>query len=122
MIAPEDKDLLPGLAEFPTRYGKHLTLSARAKALLLAGFLSIPCAWLAVSIADNTHVPDWLRYVFSPGTRLASLLVMGPTHALQQMLEQLSHWTVIALLTNMVFYGMLIFGFAMVFSARKRSN
>jgi len=90
--------------------------------LLLAGFLSIPCAWVAVSIADNTSVPDWLRYMFSPGTMLATHLVMGPTHSWQQMMDQLNHWTVIALLTNMVFYGMLIFGFAMVFSARKRSS
>lgn len=97
-------------------------MSARAKTLLLAGFLSIPCAWLAVSIADNTHVPDRLRYVFSPGTMLATRLVMGPTGSLQEMLEQLGHRTIIALLTNMVFYGMLIFGVVMVFSARKRSS
>jgi len=116
------KGLLPRSAEFPTRYGKDLTVSSYARALLLAGFLSIPCAWLSVSIADNTHVPDWLRYVFSPGTMLATCLVMGPTHSLQEMLGQLKHWTIIALLTNMVFYGMLIFGLAMVFSARKRSN
>jgi EamA domain-containing membrane protein RarD len=89
---------------------------------LLAGFLSIPCAWLAVSIADNTHVPDWLRYIFSPGTMLATRLTMGPTHTLKEMLGQLKNWIIIALLTNMVFYGMLIFGFAMIFSARKRSN
>jgi len=53
---------------------------------------------------------------------LATCLVMGPTHSLQEMLGQLKHWTIIALLTNMVFYGRLIFGLAMVFSARKRSN
>jgi len=99
-----------------------LTLSARAKSLLLAVFLCLPCAWLATAIADNIHVPDWLRFVFSPGTMLATHLVMGPTHSLQQMLGQLNHWTMIALLTNMVFYGMVIFGLAMIFFAGKRSN
>ena len=115
------KGLLPR-SEFSIQYGKFSSLSARTKTLLLAGFLSIPCAWVSVSIADNTSVPDWLRYVFSPGTMLATCLVMGPTHSLQEMLGQLKHWTIIALLTNMVFYGRLIFGLAMVFSARKRSN
>ena len=53
---------------------------------------------------------------------LATRLVMGPTGSLQEMLEQLGHRTIIAPLTNMVFYGMLIFGVVMVFSARKRSS
>lgn len=113
---------MPRFTEYSIQYGKGLGLSPYTRALLLAVFLSIPCAWLAVSIADNTHVPDWLRYVFSPGTMLATRLVMGPTGSLQEMLDQLGHWTIIALLTNVVFYGMLIFGVAMVFSAHKRSS
>jgi hypothetical protein len=36
------------------------------------------------------------------------------------MLEQLSHWGTIALVTNMVFYAMLIFGSATIFFALKR--
>jgi hypothetical protein len=38
------------------------------------------------------------------------------------MFEQLSHWTTIAVLTNMVYYGMLIFGFAMINFALRRSK
>jgi hypothetical protein len=45
---------------------------------------------------------------------------MGPTHSWQEMFEQLSHWTTIAVLTNVVFYGTLIFGFAMIFFAAQR--
>ncbi|HET9838291.1 MAG TPA: hypothetical protein VFR84_08660 [Candidatus Angelobacter sp.] len=86
--------LLPAFLTHPR--AKHLTLSAKVKSLFLASFLCLPCSWLALSIGDNTHVPDSLKYVFSPGT------------------------TTIAVLTNVVFYGTLIFGFAMIFLAAKR--
>ena len=112
--------LRPAFSTHPR--AKQLTLSAKVKSLFLAIFLCLPCSWLALSIADNTRVPDSLRYVFSPGTMLATHLAMGPTHSWQEMFEQLSHWTTIAVLTNVIFYSMLIFGLAMIFFAAKRSE
>lgn len=116
-----EKRQLPLPPAFSTHpRAKQLTLSAKVKSLFLASFLCLSCSWLALSIADNAHVPNSLRYVFSPGTMLATHLAMGPTHSWQEMFEQLSHWTTIAVMTNVVFYGMLIYGLAMIFFAAQR--
>ena len=67
--------LRPAFSTHPR--AKQLTLSAKVKSLFLAIFLCLPCSWLALSIADNTRVPDSLRYVFSPGTMLATSFSHG---------------------------------------------
>jgi hypothetical protein len=77
---------------------------------------------MATAIADNFRVSDWARYVFSPGTMLANKIVLGPTHTWHEMFEQLGHWSAIALITNMIFYWMLIFGSATIFFAPKHSK
>jgi hypothetical protein len=51
---------------------------------------------------------------------LAYKFTQAPTYSWREMLEQLSHWGTIALVTNMVFYAMLIFGSATIFFALKR--
>ena len=97
-------------------------LSARAKALLLSALLCFPCSWLTISISDNAGVPDLIRYAFSPGTMLANRIIRGQTHSLYEMLHQIDHWVLTALVTNMVFYGMLIFGLTTLVSALRRSQ
>ena len=98
-----------------------LRVSGRAKALLLSVLLCVPCAWIATAIADNPSVPDTVRYVVSPGTMLGLHLTQTPTHTFHEMMDQLGRFATVALLTNMLFYGMLTFGFATVTSAFRRS-
>ena len=107
---------------FTYKHRKELTLSAKAKSLLLATILCFPCAWLATAIGDNPSVADSFKYVFSPGAMLATHLAIHPTHSWSEMFEELSHWLTIALVTNMVFYGMLIFGVTSILFAMKRSG
>src|ERR1041385_7814015 len=69
----KEKHHLPLLSAVSTHpRAKQLRLSAKLKSFLLASFLCLPCAWLALSSADNTRVSDSLRYVFSPGSMLAT--------------------------------------------------
>jgi hypothetical protein len=89
------------------------------KTVILALFLAVPCAWIAISVSDNVTIADSVRYVLSPGTMLGLHVFMQPTHSWHEMGERLSQWFAIAFFTDMAYYALLIFGFVTVTRVQK---
>lgn len=121
MISKEEKLQWSSVLSINART-KELQFSVYAKALLFSGFLCFPCACVALGSADSERLPDWLRYVASAGTLLANEIYSGPTHSWREMFQQFGHWMNLALFTNMIFYGTLIFGVATIFFTLRRAK
>jgi hypothetical protein len=84
------------------------------KTALHAVFLAIPSSWVAISICDNASVSDAVRYLLSPGSILGAHLAIGPTSSWRELGDELTHYIAIALLTDIAFYSILIFGIATI--------
>src|SRR6478736_2680426 len=121
MRKPKNNRIVPDMPTQPEgaiRLASH-TLASHTMTALLAFFLAVPCAWVAISVSDNVHISDSIRYVLSPGTMLGLQVSMQSTHSWHEMGDRLSQWFAIAFFTDMAFYTMLIFGVVTVTRALK---
>ena len=116
MRRPKKHRLAP---DTPTQPEGAIRLVSYKKTALLALFLAVPCALIAISISDNVYISDSIRYALSPGTMLGLQVSMQPTHSWHEMGDRLSQWFAIAFFTDMAFYTMLIFGVVTVARAIK---
>lgn len=93
------------------------------KRLFWSAILAVPFGLTATAISDGAMLPDGLRYVFSPGTMIASRWVgvevshRGPKVFLD-VAAAYARSISLGVSLNLLFYGLLIFGI-MTLLARK---
>lgn len=101
--------------------------STTAKRAFVSILLSMPVAMVAYVVSNTTVVPDWLRFVISPGL-LMGLFAIRP-QACRGFFDCLITITaavgtagVVTWAVNVIVYGLLIFAITTVFSPTKLSE
>jgi hypothetical protein len=89
--------------------------------------LAVPCALIATGISDSEAVSNAVRYVFSPGTMLAIRVVRAEAshRGLGAFIDALNWYgraMSFALIANVIFYTLFIFGITTIVSALPVKN
>jgi len=92
-------------------------LGPTSRRAVVSALVAIPVGFTAFGIADKAPIPDWLRFVISPGVLVAFRFVeqeacKGLLDCLVQALGAYAKGAGIACIINAFVYGILIFGIA----------
>lgn len=96
------------------------------KRLFWSALLAIPIGLIATAISDGAMVSDGFRWVFSPGTMIASrwMGVEASHKGLKVFLDVADAYArsiSLGVLLNWLFYGLLIFGIMTFLAARSKA-
>jgi len=84
-------------------------------------------ALLALAITDNTAIPNWLRFLMSPGWSVGLRLSSGEAcggilDCLAQVGAAVGRAAEIAWAVNAILYGLMIFGIATTVTVLRRNS
>lgn len=96
------------------------------KRFFWSAILAVPFGLTATAVSDSAMVSDGFRYVFSPGTMIASrwVGVQASHRGLKVFLDIADAYArsiSLGVLLNCIFYGLLIFGIMTVLAAKSKA-